>query len=76
MNISITYGEKNCPCLFEITPDATYFELTISLKIRRKYLLCGYILGVLTYTTAWDQHLRGDETLMSLNTHSLALPCL
>ena len=22
----------------------------------RKYLLCGYILGVLTHTTAWDRH--------------------
>ena len=29
----------------------------------RKYPLCGYILGVLTHTTAWDRHWRGDETL-------------
>ena len=29
----------------------------------RKYLLCGYILGVLMHTTAWDRHLEGDETL-------------
>ena len=31
----------------------------------RKYLLCGYILGVLTHTTAWDQLWGGDETLKS-----------
>ena len=29
----------------------------------RKYPLRGYILGVLTHTTAWDQHWGGDETL-------------
>ena len=29
----------------------------------RKYPLCGYILGVLTYTTAWDRFWKGDETL-------------
>ena len=27
------------------------------------YPLLGYILGVLTHTTAWDQHWVGDETL-------------
>ena len=35
----------------------TQFYLT------RKYPLRGYILGVLTHTTAWDRHWRGDETL-------------
>ena len=29
----------------------------------RKYPLRGYILGVLTHTTTWDQHWGGDETL-------------
>ena len=29
----------------------------------RKYPLHGYILGVLTHPTAWDQHWGGDETL-------------
>ena len=29
----------------------------------RKYPLCGYILGVLKHTTAWDQNWGGDETL-------------
>ena len=33
------------------------------LLITRKYPLRGYILGVLTHTTAWDQHWGGDETL-------------
>ena len=32
----------------------------------RKYLLRWYILGVLTHTTAWDQHWGGDETLKTL----------
>ena len=29
------------------------------LAITRKYPLCGYILGMLTHTTAWDQHWGG-----------------
>ena len=29
----------------------------------RKYPLRGYILGVLTHTTAWDSHWGGDKTL-------------
>ena len=29
----------------------------------RKYPLCGYILGVLTHTTALDRLWGGDETL-------------
>ena len=33
------------------------------IQVTRKYPLCGYILGVLTHTTAWDQHWGGDETL-------------
>ena len=32
-------------------------------QMTRKYPLRGYILGVLTHTTAWDQHWGGDETL-------------
>ena len=27
-----------------------------NIEITRKYSLCGYILGVLTHTTAWDGH--------------------
>ena len=34
-----------------------------TLAFTRKYPLRGYILGVLTHTTAWDRHWRGDETL-------------
>ena len=33
------------------------------LYITRKYPLRGYILGVLTHTTAWDQNWGGDGTL-------------
>ena len=32
-------------------------------RYTRKYPLRGYILGVLTHTTAWDRHWGGDETL-------------
>ena len=35
----------------------------LKIDYTRKYLLRGYILGVLTHTTAWDRHWRGDETL-------------
>ena len=35
----------------------------IKLTITRKYPLGGYILDVLTHTTAWDQHWEGDKTL-------------
>ena len=31
--------------------------------VTRKYPLRGYILGVLTHTTAWDRHWGGDITL-------------
>ena len=37
-----------------------HFEKYIS---TRKYPLRGYILGVLTHTTAWDPHWGVDETL-------------
>ena len=33
------------------------------INFTRKYLLRGYILGVLTHTTAWDQHWGSDVTL-------------
>ena len=33
------------------------------IAVTRKYLLQGYILGVLTHTTAWDQQWGGDESL-------------
>ena len=33
------------------------------LQVTRKYQLRGYILGVLTYTTAWDRIWGGDGTL-------------
>ena len=33
------------------------------LAITKKYPLFGYTLGVLTHTTAWEQHGVGDENL-------------
>ena len=35
----------------------------VDFLLTRKYPLRGYILGVLTHTTAWDRHWGGDETL-------------
>ena len=43
------------PMLIEFLGDFYY--------LTRKYPLRGYILGVLTHTTAWDRHWEGDETL-------------
>ena len=37
--------------------------LQIIISTTKKYPLRGYILGVLTHTTAQDQRWRGDETL-------------
>ena len=35
----------------------------VKIEVTRKYPLRGYILGVLTHTTAWDRHWGGDITL-------------
>ena len=43
--------------------DAFGYVSYISISVTRKYLLREYILGVLTHTTAWDQHWGGDKTL-------------
>ena len=40
--------------------DHTRYEKYLSIYFTRKYLLCGYILGVLPHTTTWEQ-LWGDE---------------
>ena len=43
--------------------DKFFFSQGSKLDITRKYLLRGYILGVLTHTTALDRLGGGDETL-------------
>ena len=43
------------------------FDLISLYVSTRKYPLRGYILGVLTHTTAWDRYWRGDETLDWVN---------
>ena len=40
-----------------------FIELVLVLVLTRKYPLRGYILGVLTHTTALDRLWGGDETL-------------
>ena len=49
-----------------------------TLDVTRKCRLCGYILGVLTHTTAWDQLWGGDETLkwVSIYASQLCLPSI
>ena len=39
------------------------YDIKNAFILTRKYLLQGYILGVLTHTTAWDQQWGGDESL-------------
>ena len=52
------------------------------LLITRKYPLCGYFLGVLMHTTAWDRLWRGEQTQvlvwnsLGIATHSSNLTCL
>ena len=38
-------------------------KLLFNTCITEMYLLLGYILGVLTHTTAWYRHWEGDESL-------------
>ena len=40
-----------------------YQNLFSTIVNTRKYPFCGYILGALTHTTAWNQHWGGDEAL-------------
>ena len=40
-----------------------YHFLNLNFEHTRKYPLRGYILGVLTHTTAWDRLWGGDGTL-------------
>ena len=49
------------------------FHSQTILYITREHLLHGYILGVLTQTTAWDQ-LWGGDVFLRLYICSLALP--
>ena len=39
----------------------SYKKWKMILVLIKKYPLRGYILGVLTHTTAWVQHLEGDH---------------
>ena len=42
-------------------------------SLSETYISRGYILGVLTHITAWDQHWGGDE-ILRLNIRGSALP--
>ena len=44
-------------------------------KFTRKYPLCGYFLGVLKHTNAWDR-LWGGDVFLRLYIRSSASPCL
>ena len=47
----------------ELEPIYKLVDKCLVLEFTRKYPLRGYILGVLTHTTAWNRHWRGDITL-------------
>ena len=53
----------------------TYVVVSFNFIKTRKYLLCGYILGVPMHTTAWDR-LWGGNVFLRLYIRSLALPRL
>ena len=54
-------SDRIIPPLFQIKEFLSCF---LKLVHTRKYPLRGYILGVLTHTTAWDRHWEGDEKLI------------
>ena len=66
---TICYGklfhvhQGNCPKQYIRGCGIPASNHCLKLVIARKYPLPGYILGVLTHTTAWDRHWGGDETL-------------
>ena len=47
-------------------PGGRHEKLVVLLLVTSKYPLRGYILGVLTHTTAWDRHWGGDEILIEI----------
>ena len=51
------------PNLLTTLPNVTKSYQFSKILYTRKYPLRGYILGVLTHTTAWDRHWGGDITL-------------
>ena len=61
----------------EVSRQSFLTEVTSKYLTTRKYLLRGYILGVPTHTTAWDQLWGDDETVTHLvlksNKHTVML---
>ena len=58
--------KKHKKCLVRISNSnkkILLLKFSLFSGLTRKYLLRGYILGVLTHANAWDQHWGGDETL-------------
>ena len=49
---------------YSCNPERNYeAKKEASYRVTSKYPLCGYILGVLMHTTAWEQHWVENETL-------------
>ena len=65
-SVSVTFfgdgTDKQADKQTDIGTDRLFLE-NIILDVTRKYPLCGYILCVLTHTTAWDQLWGGDENI-------------
>ena len=48
---------------FNAVPSSWFYNIFFCNLRTRGYLLRGYIPGVLTHSTAWEQHWNVDETL-------------
>ena len=71
----VTKNEKRSFCIVLSHKFSSLSNVTVATRIndsnsiRAQKAFCGqkwtkkYILGVLTHTTAWDQHWGGNETL-------------
>ena len=66
-------GVKRKPLRRNVKRHVAYVKTVIFLFDTRKYPLRGYILGVLTHTTAWDR-LWGGNVSLRLYKCSFALP--
>ena len=91
-NVMLTFVMSALWCHFLELPVASnsfFYSGKEILGCTWKYPLRGYILGVLTHTTTWDQHWGGDEILKWVlmhvawlnltyqrNVRSSASPCL
>ena len=58
-----TFQNRNRLIWIKIFIFYKYLQVCAKFYYTRKCSLCGYILGVLTHTAAWDGHWGSEETL-------------